>query len=134
MTPENMPDAYTELMHQSGQAGEMVFSEPWMARVFSLVIALSEKQVFSLPEFQAALISAIRRREDANCVSDDLDYYTCWLEALMSLLNGQQILAADLLSETEKLIVIDAAARRDHQHNAPRNPDGSLKLQPLVIA
>jgi hypothetical protein len=52
----------------------------------------------------------------------------------MSLLNGQQILAADLLSETEKLIVIDAAARRDHQHNAPRNPDGSLKLQPLVIA
>ena len=46
---------------QPTENGELVFTEPWEAQAFSLVIALHESGVFSWSEWSDALAQAIRR-------------------------------------------------------------------------
>ena len=45
---------------QPTENGELVFTEPWEAQAFSLVIALHESGVFSWDEWSDALAQAIR--------------------------------------------------------------------------
>ena len=46
---------------QPTENGELVFTEPWEAQAFSLVIALHESGVFSWSEWSDALAQAIQR-------------------------------------------------------------------------
>jgi predicted transcriptional regulator YheO len=59
--------ALAEILKRSKGEPAAAFSEPWMARAFALVLALSEKGLFSLKEFQAALIESVDRHEKAGC-------------------------------------------------------------------
>lgn len=137
MTDAAEGDAHAELVEilkQSNGAPDAAFSEPWMARAFALVLALSENGLFSLKDFQAALIELVGRHEEAGCIAAETDYYTRWLEALTSLLRGCHLLSEDVLTNTESSVVAEAAARKEHQHQTSRNPDGSLRIAPLLIA
>jgi nitrile hydratase accessory protein len=137
MTDASAGDAHAalvEILKQSKGEPVAAFSEPWMARAFGLVLALSERGLFSLKDFQAALIESVGRREKVGCIAAETHYYTRWLEALTSLLRGGHLLSDDMLTATETAVVAVAAARKEHQHQTSRNPDGSLRIAPLLIA
>jgi nitrile hydratase accessory protein len=123
-----------DILEQSKGVGEAVFLEPWMARAFGLTIALSEKGLFSLKEFQAALIEAVGHHEKAACITNDAEYYTRWIEALMTLLRQRALLSDAELSAIEENLIAEAAARKEHQHFIARNADGSLKIVPIAVA
>ncbi len=134
LTADAAHAALIEMLRDGNAAPDAAFSEPWMARAFALVLALSEKGLFTLKEFQAALIETVGRHEKAGCIAAETDYYTRWLEALTMLLRGRHLLSDDVLDVTEHAVVAAATARKAHQHQTSRNPDGSLRIAPLLVA
>ena len=110
-----------------------VFAEPWNARIFALTLALSERQLFSLGDFQAALIARVSRHETTASVSGEADYYTLWMAALEDLLGARDLLPRDRLHDLEHVVSRDAASRRAHQHIAPRDANGRLAIAPIVV-
>ncbi|MBD0414774.1 nitrile hydratase accessory protein [Oryzicola mucosus] len=67
----------------AGTRDEAVFSEPWQAEAFALVVALNERGVFSWTEWADALSAQVRQ---TNAAADGSDYYERWLAALEALL------------------------------------------------
>ncbi|MFC0243802.1 nitrile hydratase accessory protein [Rhodopseudomonas telluris] len=109
------------------------FAEPWHARAFALTLALSERRLFSLRDFQAALIGKINSKEKLACIVGSDDYYTLWLAALESLLAQKKVSLGERLSLFEHQVVDDAESRKIHQLTTSRDKDGQLKIAPLVI-
>ena len=111
------------------------FSEPWAGRLFGMTIALSEAGVFSLQEFQAAMIETVGSFEKSNCIEDEEVYYTQWLEALQSVLRVKGLIASDRLSMSEQAVtkrLLDLQHERmHHHHGASVDPN---RLKPLVVA
>jgi nitrile hydratase accessory protein len=62
---------------------EPVFSEPWQAEAFALVVALHERGLFSWGEWATVLSTEVNKPDAA---SDGSDYYDRWLRALETLL------------------------------------------------
>jgi len=91
------------------------FDTPWSARLFGVTLAASEKGLFTLQAFQQALIERIHEWEDGGCIETDEQYYTCWLEALQSLLQTQALLNKGQLQSLEISIAHSAQERHDHQ-------------------
>lgn len=109
------------------------FAQPWEARTFALTLALVEHKLFTLQDFQQALIARIAIHEAATCIIGTEDYYTKWIEALEYLLESKGLLKAKRLSDLEKEIVSDAASRKDHQHSMARDEAGQLKILPITV-
>jgi len=91
------------------------FQEPWEAEVFSIAVGLSERGVFSWPEWTDALAAVI-----AAPLTADLPYYEQWLLTLEQLLKSR-----GLVGEAE------LEARREAWRSAAlATPHG----QPIVLA
>jgi nitrile hydratase accessory protein len=75
--------------------GELAFAEPWESRAFGVTIALHQDGLFTWDEFKDRLIAAIARWEDAHPDGEGYRYYSCWLDALQTLLDDRQILPED---------------------------------------
>lgn len=110
-----------------------VFTEPWQARAFALALALSERGVFSLRDFQAALIARITLFENSQCIAGTADYYTCWIEALDDVLAQRSVLPARRLSDVEREVADNAESRKAHQRTTSRDANGRLMIAPLVV-
>lgn len=110
-----------------------VFAAPWQARAFALVVALSERGLFSLRDFQAALTARIGRFETAGVIEDATDYYTRWIEALGDLLAARGMAADEHLHRLEAAVVEDAASKKAHQMAHARDEAGRLRIVPLVV-
>jgi nitrile hydratase accessory protein len=106
------------------------FAEPWMARAFGLTLALSERGLFTLKDFQVALIRTVAAFERAGCVADEGAYYTRWLEALTGLLREHDLLAGERIEKIELSLTSEAAARKEHQHQIARDANGNLRIAP----
>lgn len=95
--------------------GELVFSQPWQARIFGVTVALSEAGRFEWRAFQRELIAAVERAERQHKSGAEFPYYDCWLEALQSLLGDLSLVSSRDLAER-----IEALERRpaghDHGH------------------
>lgn len=65
--------------------GAPVFSAPWQAQAFALVVALHERGAFTWPEWAAALGAAIARAQAAGDADTGETYYHHWLDALERL-------------------------------------------------
>ncbi|WP_439815434.1 nitrile hydratase accessory protein [Zavarzinia sp. CC-PAN008] len=111
----------------------VAFAEPWAARAFGLTLALAEAGLFTLKDFQQALIDDIGAYEKAGCIADETTYYTRWIGALAALLRARDLLPEDRLQALEAHLAAEAEARRQHQHHVARNPDGSLRVGPLAV-
>ena len=109
------------------------FAQPWEARTFALTLALVEQKLFTLQDFQQALIARIAIHEASTCIVGTEDYYTKWIEALEHLLESKGLLKAKRLSDLEKEIVSEAASRKDHQHSMARDEAGQLKILPITV-
>ena len=62
---------------------EAPFTEPWQAQAFALAVHLSQRGVFTWPQFSQALGDEIAARCE---FYRSEDYYACWLDALECLL------------------------------------------------
>ncbi|MEO5322439.1 nitrile hydratase accessory protein [Mesorhizobium sp. CC13] len=62
---------------------EPVFSEPWQAEAFAMVVALHERGVFSWGEWAEQLSAEVKA---PGAAADGSDYYERWLAALERLL------------------------------------------------
>ncbi len=127
-----MTESITSLIAHSSPEGA-VFKAPWEARAFALTLALSERGLFTLKDFQAALIARVGSFEKASCIVDDEDYYTRWVEALGDILEARDLLAPQRLADLEVQVVDDAESRKAHQHGKARDESGRLRIAPLVV-
>jgi len=75
---------------------EPVFSEPWEAQAFAMVIALYEKGAFTWTEWAHALSAAIQQNPTAQ-------YYKNWLNALENLVDEKNLVSTDALLERKNL-------------------------------
>lgn len=107
-------DTLLAALRQSGFEN-LTFNTPWSARLFGMTLAASNKQLFTLQQFQKALIERIGEEERGGCITTDDDYYTCWLEALQGLLEAKNLWQADQLSKREIEVVEAAQHRQEHQ-------------------
>lgn len=110
-----------------------VFREPWQARAFAMTIALSERGLFSLREFQAALVNRVHSFEKSACLAGTDDYYTTWIQALEDLLASKDLLPEGRLAFFEHLVVDDAESRKLHQHMSSRDESGLLRIEPISV-
>lgn len=85
---------------------EAVFSEPWQAEAFAMVVALHERGVFSWAEWAERLSAEVKR---PGAAADGSDYYERWLEALERLLDEKGLAGHD-----EVDVVAAAWARAAH--------------------
>jgi nitrile hydratase accessory protein len=122
-----------ELVGGYGTDDNRVFAEPWQARAFALALALSERGLFSLRDFQAALIGRIISFEKSQCIAGTADYYTRWIEALEDLLGQRGMLPNDRLSHLERDVLEDAASRKVHQRMTSRDENGQLRITPVFV-
>jgi nitrile hydratase accessory protein len=122
-----------KLAVQYGADLDHTFAEPWQARVFALALALSERGMFSLRDFQAALIGRITAFEKGHCITGTNDYYTRWIEALEDMLMQKSMLPTDRLSHLERHVVDDAESRKLHQRMTSRDENGRLRITPLLV-
>ena len=111
----------------------MTFQHPWTARLFGVTVALSEAGLFTMADFQSALIAATAVHEKAGCISDETDYYTQWLTALTALLGTRGVDLGMALSSAE-----DRVARRlrglRHERHHRRASTVRGQPTPLVVA
>ncbi|EIY5386273.1 TPA: nitrile hydratase accessory protein [Klebsiella variicola] len=105
----------------------IAFPNPWAARAFGLTLAAVEKKLFTLQMFQQALIALIASSEaQGHPIADEEHYYTCWVEALTSLLNQASLIVPGTLEEQEHEI-------REHTHQMHLHQDAHFPPRPLVI-
>lgn len=103
------------------------FPNPWAARVFALTLAAVEKNLFTLPMFQQALIATIAHSEaHGQAIVDEEHYYSCWVEALTALLHQSSLIASGSLVEQEHEI-------RHHTHQIHLHHKAHFPPRPLVI-
>lgn len=119
-------DSLATALRQSGFEN-LTFNTPWSARLFGMTLAASKKQLFTLQQFQAALIERIQAQEKGGCITTDDDYYSCWLEALQGLLEARQLLPADQLSAREIEVVKAGEHRQELQRQA------QARVRPEVV-
>ena len=67
---------------------EPVFSEPWQAEAFAMVVALADRGVFTWAEWADALSAEVHRPDAA---PDGHDYYHHWMRALETLLASKGV-------------------------------------------
>jgi nitrile hydratase accessory protein len=78
--------------------GEPVFSEPWMADAFAMVVGLYEKGIFDWDEWTHALSMQLNRHGRAG---DGSDYFDCWVGALSDIVVDKNIVDVDEILETQ---------------------------------
>lgn len=93
------------------------FSTPWAARAFGMVLAAARKQLFTLNEFQQALIVEITEYERASGRIDNDDvYYSRWIGALTTLLIDRHLIDLRGLERAEAAVHARLAAI-EHLHD-----------------
>jgi nitrile hydratase accessory protein len=106
------------LPHRNGLTANLdnlVFNSPWSARVFGITLAVAESGLFTFGEFQQMLIESIATQEKLKSIDSDEVYYSCWIEALVSLLQSKQSLSDQALVAIEARI--RAALQHQHDHD-----------------
>lgn len=120
----------SSLSHRADPFLPAGFTNPWSLRVFGLTLAAAEGGVFTLKEFQQALITQIQAYEaGGDCIDSDEVYYTRWTEALTELLRSKQVFERRPLEPAEQS-VRDALAALWHNHD---DDDHDHRPQPRPI-
>lgn len=95
MNTDNALPVPAELGIPLGKDGDPVFSEPWEARVFALVVAACEQGRFEWWQFQQLLIAEISASEAR---AEPKPYYLNWAfaaEKLFESLGAIEVTAVD---------------------------------------
>ena len=87
MTPPELPGLPRD------PAGAAVFAEPWQAKAFALAVHLSDRGLFTWPDFAAALGAAIAAEPDE-------DYWHAWQDALEAVLAARGAASPEAVTAT----------------------------------
>lgn len=96
--------------------GGPVFQAPWQAQAFALALSLSDKGLFTWPEWVAALAKEIGDAAAAGDRDTGDSYYRHWLSALERLVTAKGLTTPDVLARYHK--AWEAAAERT-PHGVP---------------
>ena len=103
-----------------GSADEPVFSTPWQAHAFAMVLRLHEQGLFSWPEWARALAAQIGAAQTSGVADLGDTYYRHWLSALESIVAAK---GASSAAELERY-------REAWDRAADRTPHGQpIELQ-----
>lgn len=108
-----------ELPHQEAirpDGGQVAFETAWEIRAFALAVAAHQEGRFAWPEFQQALIAAIRGWEESG-EATPWRYYDRWLEALESVLAGSGVVDTSAVNERARIVL---TTPRDASHQRAR--------------
>jgi nitrile hydratase accessory protein len=111
-----------ELPHQEQirpDDGEVAFDTAWEIRAFALALAAHQGGQFDWPQFQQALVAAIRTWEESG-TGEEWRYYDRWLEALETLLAERGLLEPAALDERTRTVL--TTPRDMHHQRAKREP------------
>ncbi|MGD9912911.1 MAG: nitrile hydratase accessory protein [Rhizobiaceae bacterium] len=97
----------------AGEGAAPVFSEPWQAEAFAMVVALNQSGLFSWSDWADALSAELKQPDAA---SDGHDYYEHWLAALEKLLAGKGLA---LPAEVDRLATAWERAAHATPHGQP---------------
>lgn len=92
-----------------------VFSEPWQAQAFAVVVELIESGDLSREEWANALGAALRAAEDKGEFDTGERYYDHWLTALEQLAVEKKMAGWQELADEKKDIAVNDHHRREHQ-------------------
>jgi nitrile hydratase accessory protein len=111
------------------------FANPWSLRVFGVTLAAAESGMFTLQEFQQALIAQIQAWEaSGHCIDSDESYYSRWTEALTELLHRKNVLPADRLLGAEQAVrEALKALQHDHDHDHEHEHEPVRRSVPLHV-
>lgn len=97
--------------------GELVFQSPWEGRAFGLALALVERGLFTLSDFQAELIVAIAEWEALGQSNEEYQYYECWLVALERLVDRSTAVGlGDIDARSTEFLARPHGHDHDHGH------------------
>ena len=71
-----------ELLIAGGASEERVFTEPWQAQAFAMVVTLTDQGCFTWKEWTVAFSGVLAESENCGGASDGSDYYLSWVKAL----------------------------------------------------
>ena len=104
----------------NGPMDEPVFSEPWQAQAFAMVLSLHQRGLFSWTQWAATLTRHIEAAQTAGDADLGDTYYDHWLSALEELVITERVALPDELP----------ALQRAWAHAAQRTPHGqAIELQ-----
>ena len=104
---------------QPGAVDTPVFTQPWEAQAFAMVVSLHERGLFAWREWADALATQIGAAQAAGDADRGDTYYHHWLTALEMLVASKGAASADELNRTA----------RAWDHAADRTPHG----QPIEL-
>ncbi len=85
-------------LEQARPQNSQLFQAPWQARIFALIVEAVKAGHFPWTDFQARLVAALARNDDADgCESDELierHYFDAWLIAAEETLQALGLIAA----------------------------------------
>ena len=84
------------LRHNVSDRESAVFSEPWEAQAFAIVISLSDNGYFTWEEWANTLAETISKSKARGGPTDGSDYYLNWVTALEQILESKGL--ADFVS------------------------------------
>ena len=84
------------LRHNVSDRESSVFSEPWEAQAFAIVITLSDKGCFTWEEWANTLAETISKSKARGGPTDGSDHYLNWVTALEQILESKGL--TDFLS------------------------------------
>ena len=79
------------LGHSVSDRENTVFSEPWEAQAFAIVVTLSDSGYFTWEEWSNTLAETISRAGADGGPSDGSDYYVNWVSALEQILKHKNL-------------------------------------------
>ena len=93
-----------------------VFSEPWQARAFALVVKLHGQGLFTWAEWAERLnqaIAAARARGDPDLGNT---YYHHWLAALENITADKNLVSAEALAQRKEQVQEEHSRLHEHSH------------------
>ena len=93
-----------------------VFSAPWEAQAFAIVVSLFEQGYYTWPEWAEYLSAEIASAKYSANPEQPTAYYEHWLAAAEKLVIAKGITTAPELA-TRKKTLADATAQQTHVHN-----------------
>ena len=72
----------SKLLISADASEERVFTEPWQAQAFAMVVTLTDQGYFTWKEWTETFSGVLAESKNKGGVSDGGDYYPCWVKAL----------------------------------------------------
>jgi nitrile hydratase accessory protein len=94
----------------------LLFAAPWESQIFGVTMALFDTGLFEWSEFQASLITTVKRWEDGHVEGQYYQYYERWYEALEGLLDTKGVVGSDAVAE-RATIFAQRTVGHDHDHH-----------------